>query len=160
VAEPIKRNSQFTWSGLTLQHRTVMSGAQLEPKWALVRVRRVLEQDDATAMEQRSDGDLRFEGSLTRIALTAAFLPYRISGDVRAESIPGGLVVTASTSVGTLVAGLALSLVGITLIFDLNLLWPSGIYWVWLGIAAVVTGVHLWQAANVLRRLTTAATTL
>ncbi len=160
MSTPLKRDSQFIWDGLTLRHRTVISGTDLEPKWALVRVRRALDNDDASATGRPSDGDLGFDESLTRISLTAALLPYRISGDVKAESSPGGLVVTASTSVGMLVAGLLVSLVAITVFFSFTKLWLSSIYWVWLGLAVVATGVHLWQAANALRRLTTAATTV
>jgi hypothetical protein len=56
------------------------------------------------------------------------------------------------------VAGLAFSLVGITVFFSIARLAPSTIYWIWLGLASFATGVHVWQAAIALRRMTAAAT--
>jgi hypothetical protein len=138
-----------------------LRGASLEPRWALARARQALEDNDVSATDDLSDGDLDFEQSLTRISLTGALLPYTITGDIRAETVTDGLAVTASTGLGTMLGGFGLSLVGITVFFSVVLrLDMSTFYWVWLGLAALATGVHVWQAANALRRMTAAATTL
>jgi len=151
-------DSRFLWEGLTLRHQTVLRGTSLEPRRALLRVQQAREHDEVAASDDFSDGDLDFQQSLIRITMTAAFLPYTITGDVKAEKTTEGLVVTASTGLGTLAAGLALSLIGITVFFSAARLVPSTIYWIWLGVASLATGVHLWQAAIALRRMTAAAT--
>ena len=151
-------DSQFIWQGLTLRHRTLTRGTSLEPRRALLRVQQARENDEVAAADDFSDGDLDFECSLVRITMTGAFLPYTITGDVRAEATPEGLVVTASTGLGGLLAGLGLSFIGITIFFSLGRLVPSTIYGIWLGLATLATGIHVWQAAIALRRMTAAAT--
>ena len=111
-------DSRFIWDGLTLQHRAVLRGTSLEPRRALLRVQQAREKDEVAASDDCSDADLDFEQSLMRIGMTGAFLPYMITGDVRAEATSEGLVVTATTSLGTLLGGLGLSLVTITLFFE------------------------------------------
>ena len=151
-------DSRFIWEGLTLRHRMVTRGTALEPHRALLRVQQARENDEVAASDDFSDGDLDFEHSLIRISMTGAFLPYTITGDVKAEKTPEGLVVTASTGLGALFAGLGLSFVGITVFFSVGKLFPSAIYWIWLGLATAATGIPVWQAAIALRRMTAAAT--
>jgi hypothetical protein len=150
-------DSRFIWDGLTLRHQAVLRGTSLEPRRALLRVQQARDKDEVAASDDCSDGDLDFEQSLMRIGMTGAFLPYTITGDVRAKATSEGLVVTATTSLGTLLGGLGLSLVTITIFFQWAKLGSSTLYWIWLGLAMLATGVHVWQAAIALRRMTDAA---
>jgi len=102
---------------------------------------------------------LDFEHPLTRISVSGAFLPSSITGDVRAQAIADGLAVTASTSLGAM-AGLGLSVVGITVFFQIVGHGMSTFYLIWPSLPVLATALHAWQAARALRRMTTAATTL
>ena len=157
----LKRNTHFVWDGLTLRDRVVLRGTDLDPKWALVRIRRALEEAKATVAAGPGDSSLEFEKCLLRISMTAAYLPYEITGEIRAEGVPDGLLVTATTSIGTLIGGLALSFVGITVFLGIAgvPVWSQAFWWL-LGIATAATALHVWQAADFLRRVTDAATML
>ena len=157
----LKRTSHLVWDGLTLRDCVVLTGTDLEPQWALVRIRRVLEEAKATVTARPGDSSLEFDKCLLAISMTAAYLPYEIRGEVRAERAQDGLVVTATTSIGTLIGGLALSAVGITLFLGFAGMpaWSQAFWWL-LGIATAATAFHVWQAAHFLQRVTDAATTL
>lgn len=132
----------------------------MEPRWALVRVKRAREHDHIASRDDVSDGVLDFEQSLFRVSMTGAVLPYSITGTVKAETTPDGLVVTASASLGSLIAALVFSVIGISVGFRLLGLLMSPMYWMWLGLAGVAILVHTLQTVSALRRMTGLATAL
>jgi hypothetical protein len=150
--------SQYTFSGLTLSHQSVLEGTDLTPEWALVRVRKTLEERRGTTAGRPADGDLAFDARLTRVVVGGALLPYDVVGDVRAELVPGGLAVTASASLANVVLGCALSVVAATVLFRGSL--DGTLYRFLLGAVAVVTVLHVWQTAGALKAMTAAGTTL
>src|SRR6266853_6312090 len=77
----------FSWNGLTLTHRTVLTGSELAPEYALVRVRRALEDHRGDASGQPSDGHLEFDEGVSSISLTGALLPAKVR---RSQSREGG----------------------------------------------------------------------
>jgi hypothetical protein len=102
---------------------------------------------------------MAFDAPLSRITLTGALLPYDIAGNVKAVVTAGGLELTASASFGQLLMGFAVSIVGVTVLVQTGAL---GFTWLWslVGIVGLVTALHVWQTANVLRRITQTGTTL
>ncbi len=150
----------YIWGGLTLTHRTVLTGADLSPEWALVRVRRALEDHRGDASGRPSDGHLDFDDSVSSVSLTGAMLPSMVTGQVRAESVPNGVAVTATASLVPLVVGVVVSPIAISTFFIWRRipLFPG--LWLWLLFLAVAGVWHLRQIARVLRMATTAGTSL
>jgi flagellar biosynthesis protein FliQ len=152
--------SAYSWDGLTLTHRTVRTGADLSPQWALVRIRRALEDHRGEASGRPSDGRLAFDDSVSSISLTGAVLPSIVSGQVRAESVPDGIAVIATASLTPLIAGLVVSLIASTVFFSWRKIAFTPGYWLWICLLALAGAWHLRQVARVLRMVTTAGTSL
>src|SRR2546427_10119657 len=152
--------SAYSWNGLTLTHRTVRTGADLSPQWALVRVRHALEDHRGEASGRPSDGRLDFDDSVSSISLTGAVLPSIVSGQARAERVPDGVAVIATASLTPLATGLLVSLVFITGFFVWRGIAFTPAYWIWISLLALAGGWHLRQVARVLRMVTTAGTSL
>ena len=150
----------FSWDGLTLTHRTVLTGADLAPEWALVRVRRALEDHRGDATGRPSEAHLEFDDAVGSNSLTGAMLPSLVSGEVRAESVPGGIAVVATASLVPLLVGLLISLTGAAAYFYWRGLYIFPGYWVWTVFLSLAAGWHLRQIARVLRFVTTAGTSL
>src|SRR5689334_23517443 len=85
----------FAWDGLTLTHRTVLTGTDLSPEWALVRVRRALQNHRGTTSGRASDGELDFDDGVSSVSRTGEFLLTTVAGEVKAGSVPGGVAVIA-----------------------------------------------------------------
>jgi len=152
--------SAYSWLGLTLTHRTIRTGADLSPQWALVRVRRALEDHRGEASGRPSDGRLNFDDSVSSISLTGAVLPSTVSGQVRAESVPDGIAVIATATLTSLIAGLVMSLVASAVLFIWRRIPFTPGYWLWICLLASAGAWHLRQVARVLRMVTTAGTSL
>ncbi len=152
--------SAYSWSGLTLTHRTVRTGADLSPQWALVRVRRALENHRGEASGRPSDGRLDFDDSVSSISLTGAMLPSIVSGQVRAESVADGIAVIATATLTSLIAGLVVSLIASTAFCIWRRIAFTPGYWLWICLLASAAAWHLRQVARVLRMVTTAGTSL
>src|SRR5690242_9036942 len=150
----------FAWDGLTLTHRTVLTGTDLSPEWALVRVRRALQNHRGTTSGRPSDGELDFDDGVSSVSLTGAFLPTTVSGEVKAESVPGGVAVIATASLVPLVSGITISLILVEAYFYSRGLYVFPGYWIWLLFLTTAAGWHLRQIGRVLRFATTAGTDL
>ena len=150
----------FSWDGLTLTHRTILTGTDLAPEWALVRVRRALEDHRGDATGSPSEGRLEFDEAVGSISLTGAMLPSMVSGEVRAESVPGGIAVVATASLVPLLVGLLASLIGAGAFFYWRGLYVFPGYWIWMLFLSLAAGWHVRQIARVLRLVTTAGTSL
>ena len=150
----------YSWQGLTLAHRTVLTGVDLSPEWALVRVRRALDEDHGEAEGSPSQGHMGFDEVVSHVSLTGSLIPRTVSGEVRAEAVPNGIAVIATASLVPLVVGLLVSPLILAAIFS----WRGGdlwsTLWIWLPLLLLTAGLHLRQIARVLRVVTTAGTTL
>jgi hypothetical protein len=156
----MSRQTSYSWDGLTLTYRAVLTGADLSPEWALVRVRRALEENRGDAAGRASDGHLTFDDAVTSVSLTGAILPTMVSGQVRAQSVPGGIAVIASASLVPLLVGGVLSLAIGGAFFYWRGLYVFPGYWIWLLFLSTAAAWHLRQITRVLRMVTTAGTSL
>ncbi len=150
----------FSGNGLTLTHRTVLTGSELAPEYALVRVRRALEDHRGDASGRPSDGHLEFDEGVSSISLTGAMLPAMVSGEVRAERVADGIAVVATASLVPLVVGIITSLIIVGAFFYYRGYYVFPGYWIWLLFLSLAAGWHLRQTARVLRFVTTAGTRL
>jgi hypothetical protein len=153
-------HAAFSWNGLTLSHRTVLTGSELAPEYALVRVRRALEDHHGDASGRPSDGHMEFDEGVSSISLTGAMLPAMVSGEVRAERVADGIAVVATASLVPLVFGFITSLIGMGAFFYYRGYYVFPGYWIWLLLLSLAAGWHLRQTARALRFVTTAGTTL
>jgi hypothetical protein len=157
----VETRSEFIWKGLTLSRRTLLTGTDLEPKYALIKARRVLDDHRGHPSGDPSQGELTFdEGTPVRLSVPGLWIPADISGEVRAEAVPDGIAVTASTNLLGLFVGVVVSLIGIRLFFGYVGLTDSIVFAIALALVPAGTALYLWEAARVLRGVTTAATTL
>jgi len=150
----------FSWNGLTLSHRTVLTGSELAPEYALVRVRRALEDHRGDASGRPDEGHLEFDEGVSSISLTGAMLPATVSGEVRAERVPDGIAVVATASLVPLVGGIITSLIVVGAFFYYHGYYVFPGYWIWLAFLSLAAGWHLRQIRRALRFVTTVATTL
>jgi len=138
----------------------VATGVDLSPEWALVRVRRALDDNRGDAEGSPSEGHLSFDDAVGGVSLTGAVLPRMVKGEVRAEAVPGGVAVVATASLVPLLLGLLISPFVLALLFS----WRGGdlwsTLWIWLPLLLLAGAWHLRQVARVLRMVTTAGTTL
>jgi len=152
--------STFSLTGLTLTHRTVRTGVDLSPEWALVRVPDALEDGRGAASGRPSTGNLDFDDAVSSVSLTGAMLPSMVSGHVTAQSVPDGIAVTATASLTPLLTGLVISIVGGAAYFIWRgiAIFPG--FWLWLLFLSLAAAWHLRQIRRVLRQVTTAGTSL
>jgi hypothetical protein len=152
--------STFSLKGLTLTHRTVRTGLDLSPEWALVRVRRALEDGRGDASGLPSTGQLEFDDAVSSVSLTGAMLPRMVSGHVTAQSVPDGVAVTATASLAPLLTGLVVSIVGGAAYFIWRRITIFPGFWLWLLFLSLAASWHLRQVRRVLRQVTIAGTSL
>jgi hypothetical protein len=152
--------STYSLDGLTLTYRTVLTGTDLSPEWAMVRVRRALDDHRGESKGRPSDGQLDFDDSVASISMTGALLPNVVIGHVKAEKTPDGLAVIGTASLSNLLAGVVLSLAGITAFFAWHEIVFTTMYWIWIVLMLLAAGWHLHEIRRVLRLVTTAGTTL
>jgi len=152
--------SAFSFNGLILTHRTVRTGVDLTPEWALVRVRRALEDHRGDATGRTADGHLGFDDAVTSISLTGAILPSMVSGQVTAEAVSDGVAVTATASLTPLLASSGVSVVGGAAFFIWRgiAIFPG--FGLWLLVLSLAATWHLRQIRRVLQLVTTSGTTL
>lgn len=153
------RSAAYGWKGLTLIHSTTRTGVDLSPEWALVRVRRYLEQHNGDTSGRPSSARLEFSERIPTIAIRTGRGPsLPIAGAVRAAGVPGGVVVTASASLAPLLWNTAFAAAAILAgAGDLIRIQLSELV---VGLALLSIVFTAWSTARALKQLTTAGTTL
>ena len=153
--------SEFDIRRFTLLHRSILSGTTLTPQWALVRARRVLDDNRGATAEETATGALAFDYRLSSVTFRGAYVPNTISGRVSAEPRPDGIVVTASASLAEVAFGIVLSTVAFVLYFRFGLLEGSPrFFWALIAVVNLASAWRVRQAARLLKRLTIAATSI
>jgi len=158
--EIMATRAEFAWTGLTLRHRTFLTGTDLSPEWALVRVRRFLEGRRGTSSGEPATGDLKFEETASTVQVTGAFLPSVISGDVTATRTADGIVVAAAADLTGLILGIVVSVFGAAALFAFTDWLSTPLFALWEGVVLLASTWHVWKSADALRTLTAVGTRL
>ncbi len=156
---PTTRSAQYDWKGLTLIHSTTRTGVDLSPEWALVRVRKYLEEHGGDASGRPSSARLDFAERIPTVAIrTGRGMSPQIGGAVTADRVPGGVVVTASASLAPLLWNTAAAAAFILIAAGGGM--SMRLAELVSGLALLSIVVTAWSTARALRNITTAGTTL
>jgi len=141
-------------SGAYLIHRTRVTGTSLTLEWAVVRLRRFLEERGGSLEGGPTTPELSFDVPLGSVRLTGFPAQSSANGTVRIARHDEAIEVTASTSL-LLPLLTFLGGVGVVSFLFRHAIGSPG-YWLLIGIGLAFTVFRLNQAANALRDVTIA----